>query len=98
MGKVYKPELKEYVCKLVLEEGRKKSQLAYETGVSLSSITRWVDAHKEKLKQEVAEEGLLVTTSELQAEIRELRKDLADKEEENEILKKAMHVFTKSQA
>ncbi|MGN4125167.1 transposase [Lysinibacillus sphaericus] len=44
MNKRPTPEYRAYVVKLVVEEGRKATQLAFELGIGESTIRRWVKA------------------------------------------------------
>lgn len=90
------PEYKEYVAKLIVEEGRNAKQLSYELELSYSTTLKWVKAYKEKKQRELNPELHLDTPSELRKRIDEFEKRNRELEEENEILKKAMHVFAKS--
>ncbi|WP_413788968.1 transposase, partial [Psychrobacillus mangrovi] len=41
-------EMREYLVKLVVEDGRKASELAYEYGVKPERIRDWVRVYKQK--------------------------------------------------
>lgn len=103
MAKHLDPEYKEYLCRLVVDEGRKVSELAREVDQSPTSLYKWARAYRKKKEAGQPafpkEERKVVykTPKDLENEIKQLQKQLARKEEENEILKKAMHVFTKVQ-
>lgn len=86
-------EMREYLVKLVMEDGRKATELAYEYGIKPERIRDWVRAFKKK--QELSSDDLLSSSSELKKRIAELEKNEKELKEENEILKKAMHVFAK---
>lgn len=88
-------EYRDYVVKLVVEENRKISQLSYELGIGQSSIHRWVKRYRDEKKQE-SSDVKYVTPSELKKLEAAYEKKLRDLEEENEILKKAMHIFAKN--
>ena len=96
MKKHHPHEYKEYVAKLVVNERRKISDLAYELEVSHSTIARWVAAYKEKV---LADNGSqkYITPKELKKLESDYERKIKALEEENEILKKAMHIFTKNQ-
>jgi transposase len=97
MEKKRTKEFREYVVKLVLEEHRKVTDLAYELEIGASSIHRWIKEHREQLAS--GNEGVkYVTPSDLKKIESGYEKKLRALEEENAILKKAMHIFTKNQA
>jgi transposase len=97
MGKHRDQEYKDYVSKLVVEEGRVARELAYELELPYSTVCKWVLAYKNKLKAGVSEENY-ITPTELEKLKKQHEKELQELREENEILKKAMHIFTKNQA
>lgn len=96
MGKKHRPaEYKEYVSKLVVEEGRKIMDLSYELEIPHSTLSRWVASYREKLNSE-NDDHKLITPKELKKLQQDYEKKIKSLEEENEILKKAMHIFTKN--
>lgn len=86
-------EYREYVAKMIVEEGRKGTDVAYELQVPYSTISRWVKMYKETKNKEESLD--YITPSELEKLKKQHEKELQDLKEENEILKKAMHIFTK---
>ena len=96
MGKHHTQEYKEYVSKLIVEEGRKASDVAYELEISAKTISRWVAAYRMKINVGKTDENY-ITPSELEKLKKQHEKELQQLREENEILKKAMHIFTKNQ-
>ena len=96
MGKHHTQEYKEYVSKLIVEEGRKASDVAYELEISAKTISRWVAAYRMKINVGKIDENY-ITPSELEKLKKQHEKELQQLREENEILKKAMHIFTKNQ-
>jgi transposase len=97
LGKHFEQEYKEYVSKLVVEEGRKATDLSRELEISYKTLSRWVAAYKEKLNVNQPSENYL-TSKELDKLKKQHEKELERLKEENEILKKAMHIFTKNQS
>lgn len=93
MGMHFTKEYKEYVAKMVVEEGRKGTDLAYELEVSYSTIMRWVKRYKEQKSTQHSPE--YITPSEFEKYRKQQEKEMEALREENEILKKAMHIFTK---
>ncbi|MFB7141086.1 transposase [Gottfriedia sp. NPDC056225] len=49
MGKHYNQEYIDYVSKLIVEEGRKATEVSYELELPYSSVYKWVKAYKRKL-------------------------------------------------
>lgn len=97
MGKHHDQEYKDYVSKLVVVEGRKASDLARELEISYKTLSGWVVAYRKKKQGDQPKENY-ITPSELEKLKKQHEKELQQLREENEILKKAMHIFTKNQA
>ncbi|MBS4214426.1 transposase [Neobacillus rhizophilus] len=97
MGQHHSQEYKEYVAKLIVEEGRKASQVAFELELSPKTVSRWVAAYRAKTTLGKPGENYL-TPTELEKLKKQHEKEIQKLKEENEILKKAMHIFTKNQA
>jgi transposase len=97
MAKHYDSEFKEYVSKLVVVEGRKAADVARELDISTKSLSRWVQAYKQQHSHSESNEKYL-TPNEIEKLKKQHEKELRELREENEILKKAMHIFTKDQA
>lgn len=97
LGKRYDQEYKDYVSKLVVEEGRRATEVAYELELSSKTVSRWVSAYRKKMDVGKMNETY-ITPSELDKLKKQHEKELAEAREEIEILKKAMHIFTKNQA
>lgn len=89
--KRFTPEYKKEIVRLVTEQGKKVKDLAVEIGVSETSIYTWIKQYGEHGENAFPGRGNLRPEDE---EIRKLKKELADIKEENEILKKAMAIFT----
>lgn len=97
MGKQHDQEFKDYVSKLVVDEGRKATDIAKELELSYKTVSRWVAAYRKKVKGDKPGETY-ITPSELEKLKKQHEKEMEQLREENEILKKAMHIFTKNQA
>lgn len=50
MGKHYDQEYKDYVSKLVVEEGREATEVANELEIPNKTLCRWVAAYKKSKK------------------------------------------------
>ena len=88
----YTSEFKQDAVKLVEEHGYTCREVAQRLGIASSNVTRWVRLHRDE-EQEMSESG--VTSRELEAEIRRLRKENQRLEMEREILRKAAAFFAK---
>ncbi|MEC2057997.1 transposase [Peribacillus psychrosaccharolyticus] len=95
MGKRYEKEYKEYIAKLVVEEGRKRTELSYKMDIPYKTISRWVEEYKASLRDDTEKEAYIMS-SEHKKHVAHYQKEIQDLKEQNEILKKAMHIFTKS--
>ncbi|MET1247271.1 transposase [Sporolactobacillus sp. STCC-11] len=87
----YDREYREYVAKLIVDDGRVAREVAYELELSKSTVSRWVSDYRESLKQK---HQPYRTQKEIEQLQKEQLKEIARLKEENEILKKAMHIFT----
>ncbi|RID81494.1 transposase [Peribacillus asahii] len=97
LAKHYDQAYKDHVSKLVVEQGRKASELSYELEISPKTISRWVKDYRTRINGGKPNEPF-ITPTELEKLKKQHEKELAQLREENEILKKAMHIFTKNQA
>ena len=83
-------QFKKDAVKLVLEQGYSANQVAKRLGVSQTSVSRWV---REYNKQNEPSVDGSATRSELEAEVKRLRKENQRLQMEREILKKAAAFF-----
>jgi transposase len=88
--KDYTPEFKNDAIKLVTEQGYTCTEAGRRLGVNHSNISRWVREQKQE-KQGLAENG--ISPRELEAQIRQLKKENKRLLMEREILKKAAAFF-----
>lgn len=92
--KNYDKAFKEEALRL-LSEGRKVSQLSAELGISASYLYRWKkEAEEYDSSIRFSGQGNERLTED-QRRIKELEKELADAKMEQEILKKAIGIFSK---
>ncbi|MBU8905285.1 transposase [Desertibacillus haloalkaliphilus] len=96
MPRTYDEEFKEYVAKLVVDERNKASNVAREMDLSPKTISRWIKNYREKKKANQEETGY-ITPSEFRQREKELMDQINELKEENEIIKKAAHIFMKGQ-
>ena len=88
----FTPEYKEEIIKLVTERKKKISEVAKDIGVTSTSIRRWITQYSEYGKDAFPGKGNLRAEDD---KIRKLMRDNIDLKEENEILKKAMAIFSR---
>jgi transposase len=90
--KTYTKEFKESAVELCLSGDRTIKSIADELGVHHTSLCQWVRASEEEKAGGLrAFPGKGIPRDE---ELAQLRKEIADLQETNEILKKAMAIFT----
>ena len=85
----YTKEFKEDVCRLILEEGRTRADVARSLGVNPASVTNWVKDYQANKQIAFPGNGNQKLTDE-QRRIKELEKELRDTRMERDILKKAI--------
>ncbi|WOV87644.1 transposase [Sporosarcina oncorhynchi] len=95
MSKRIDDKLKEHLVKLVVEEGKKQTDLCREMDVPPSSLRRWVSDYRKAAQAERSGKEYMTPTEQLKQQ-RKLEKEIQELKEENEILKKAMHIFSKN--
>lgn len=88
-------QLKEHLIKLVVEDGRKQIEISREMDVPVSTLRKWVSQHRKELEGKRNGEEFVTSTERLRQQ-RALEKEIQELKEENEILKKAMHIFSKN--
>ena len=93
MGKHYDIEYKMQIAKLVVDEGKKATELARDLEIPIGTLRNWIDAYRKKKESGFVGSGNL--SPDVKA-VNDLEKQIRDLQEENEILKKAMHIFTKN--
>lgn len=92
MKKKYDKEFKLQTVQLIQEQGKTVAQTARELGLSENTLYRWMAEFKKDGEQAFPGSGQLKPEEKA---LRDLQKKIRDLEEENEILKKAMHYFAK---
>ena len=90
----YDKEFKTNAVKLLLESGRSLSKISQELGVPTATLAGLVNAYKMEGKQAFPGKGQVKPA---EAELVQLRKELAMVKEERDILKKALSIFTPRQ-
>lgn len=88
----YTQEFKNDAVKLVLEQGYSANEVAKRLGVNQTNVSRWI---REYHKQNEPSVGGGANRSELEAEVKRLRKENQRLQMEREILKKAAAFFAK---
>src|SRR5512134_1505458 len=88
----YTPELRAEAVKLVLAQGFSRAQAAKRLSVPQGTLANWVASAK--ASKGVAAPGAR-TVAELEAELKHVRKELAEARMERDILKKATAYFAR---
>ena len=89
-GKRYNQEFKADILRLIREEKRPVSSIVKDFGVNDQTVRNWLKESKDKQDPDK------VRISELEAELKETKKKLADSEVTIDILKKATSIFAQS--
>ena len=83
----YPEEFRAQAAALVLEKGRKPRQVAAELGVHEPSVKEWVKRHAD------SQCGEYLRIQELEREVKQLKRELAQSQEKVEILKKTAAIL-----
>ncbi len=89
---LYTKEFKEGAVRLVIEQGRTRSDAAKSLGISEVSLYRWIKASKGEGAEAFRGNG---QRTDKEQEIFELKRKIKELEEEREILKKAATYFAR---
>ena len=90
----YTREFKVEAAKLSYNSEKPVEQIAKDLGVSQSSLNRWRSEYRADPDQAFPGQGQMKERDE---EVAQLKKELRQAQLENEILKKAVAIFTQSQ-
>lgn len=93
MGKHFDKEYKMEIARLVVEEGQKASQLARELDIPMGTMRNWISGYRNGKEEAFIGSGNMHPDVKMK---KDMEKRIKDLEEENAILKKAMHIFTKN--
>ena len=85
-------EFKESAVKLIVDGGRSVAEVSRSLGIHENQLRRWRQKYLEDREHAFPDKGRMKPHEE---ELMRLRKKLADVEEEREILKKALAIFSK---
>ncbi|GAE28659.1 hypothetical protein JCM9140_4915 [Halalkalibacter wakoensis JCM 9140] len=93
--KKYTADFREFVAKMVIKDGKKIIDLSNELDVPYDTLSKWVYRYRQKEKEaEQNAQSKLLTASEYKDMYEEEKRRRLEFEEEIDILKKAMHIFT----
>lgn len=88
----YDEEFKKDAVRLLISSGRKLKDVAEELGVNRSTLGYWRRDHLRSLDAGAETRG--IQPSEMEEEVRRLRKELAYAQEQRDILKKACGILS----
>ena len=91
----YDKDFKRDAVEMVIRSGKSATEVGKELGINGNMLGRWKHEHLAQMDQScgsLPETGM--TPSEVEAENRRLRKELAHVSEQRDILKKAISIFS----
>ena len=91
----YDAEFKAGAVRLVTEQGRQPTEVAKELGICIDTQRSWLKAAGIQMGQVSRENREQRRIRELEAEIRALRKQLGEKEEVIDVLKKSVGILSR---
>lgn len=92
----YDEEFKHNAVELCRTSGKTTSQIAQDLGINSSMLRRWQRKQAKYGERAFPGIGKLMPGTELEEENRRLKKELALVQEERDILKKAVAIFSKT--
>ncbi len=91
----YDEAFKTGAVRLVTEQGRQPREVAKELGICIDTLRSWLKASGVELGQASRQNREQQRIRELEAEVRTLRKQLGEKEEDIDVLKKSVGILSK---
>ena len=91
----YDEAFKAGAVRLVTEQGRQPTEVAKELGICIDTLRGWLKASGIQMGQASRLNREQQRIRELEAEVRNLRKQLGEKEEVIDILKKSVGILSK---
>ncbi len=91
----YDEAFKTGAVRLVTEQGRQPTEVAKELGICIDTLRSWLKISGVQLGQASRMNREQQRIRELEAEVRTLRKQLGEKEEVIEVLKKSVGILSK---
>ncbi len=91
----YDEAFKAGAVRLVAEQGRQPVEVAKELGICIDTLRSWLKASGIQMGQVSRQNREQQRIRELEAEVRSLRKQLGEKEEIIDVLKKSVGILSK---
>ena len=91
----YDEAFKEGAIKLVTEQGRRSREVAAELGICIDTLRSWLKSTGVKAGSVDRENREVRRVKELEAQVRELRRQVAEKDEVIDVLKKSVGILSK---
>ena len=91
----YDEAFKVGAVRLVTEQGRQPTEVAKELGICIDTLRNWLKAAGIQMGQASRQNREQQRIRELEGEVRSLRKQLGEKEEVIDILKKSVGILSK---
>lgn len=93
--KSYSPEFREYVVKQIVLDGHKIVDVSQKLDIPYDTLQKWVYRFKKRQKEAALQaQNQLLTASEYKEMYEAEKRTKLELQEEIDILKKAMHIFT----
>ncbi len=97
-SKNYSETFRRYVAQQIIQDGHKITDMSRSLDIPYGTVKNWVGELRKELKQaEKDRQDQLYTATEYKELLEKERKEKLELQEENEIIKKAMHIFTQDQ-
>ena len=106
----YSSEMREQTAKLIVETGKSATSMAEELGIDTNTVCRWARDYRRahnlptyaqakgvKTSTPKNEREVILENRELERQVKQFKKELAEEKEKVDILKKSLHIFMQAQ-
>ena len=102
----YTEEMREQTARHIIESGKSATSMAEELGMDNNTVCRWVREYRKannlptyaqargiKISTPKSEREVILANKELERQLKQSKKELAEEKEKVDILKKSLHIF-----
>ena len=105
-NKKYSEEMRAQTARYIIESGKSATSMAEELGIDTNTVCRWGREYRKannlptyaqargiKISTPKSEREVILANKELERQLKQSKKELAEEKEKVAILKKSLHIF-----